>query len=252
MATITSFINKKGGVSKTTSALAFAAGLSEHGKVLLIDLDPQGNASLASGTSKDQAGTYELLAGIATLPELVQHSKAGYDFISADPDLNKEKEQLPLAGRELLLKKALKEYKNSYAHIIIDTPPAMDFLTVSAMVVTNNIIIPTRSDVFTLDGIAELWKNIQSVKDLYEREINVSGFLFNHTDKNTIINKQLYPVFKTMAEQMNTKIFDTFIRQDTKLKESQAAQESIFQYAPNSHASEDYSNAIKEFLEGLA
>lgn len=249
---IITFTNKKGGVSKTTSALAFAAGLAKEGhKVLLLDLDPQGNASAASGTEEGEAGTFELLAGLATLPELIQHSEGGYDFISADTDLNKKKEELPKAGRELLLKRALKGHQADYDYILIDTPPSMDFFTIAAMVVTDEIIIPCRADAFTLDGIAELWQNIQTVTELYEHPIHIAGFLLNYTDPRTILNRQLLPLFRQTAEGMSTKVFDTIIREDIKLKEAQAAQQSIFDYAPQSHAAEDYRQAIKEFQEDV-
>jgi len=245
---ILAIANKKGGVSKTTTAIAFSSILAQKGKrVLLIDIDPQGNASTASGSSVEYMGVYELLAG-EELHDITQHAEAGYDFVSADSTLNQNVDKLPNIGKELLLSRALENHVDDYDYIIIDTPPSMGFFTVSALIAADSVLIPCRANRFTAEGISELWENIQTVRRVYKRELKVEGLLLNCTDPRTNIAKQLIPHFDKTAKEMGSKVYKSMIRRDIKLEESQLVQEDILSFAPNSHAVEDYTAAVNEFL----
>ena len=215
---ILAIANKKGGVSKTTTAIAFSSILAKKGKrVLLIDIDPQGNASTASGSNIEYMGVYELLAG-EELHDITQQAEAGYDFISADSTLNQNIDKLPNIGKELLLSRALENHLEDYDYIIIDTPPSMGFFTISALIAADS------------------------------HPLKVEGLLINCTDPRTNIAKQLIPHFEKTAKEMDSKVYKSMIRRDIKLEESQLVQEDILSFSPNSHAVEDYTAAVNEFL----
>lgn len=240
--------NKKGGVGKTTTALAFAAILAHEGnRVLLVDMDPQGNASAASGTEPDAAGTAELLKGENTVSELIQSTNGGYDFVSSDATLTQAVSDLPNVGRELLLRRALEGA--NYDFVIIDTPPAMGILTVSALVAADSIIAPCQADRFNLTGLMDLSRNVQAIGRAYKTEPKIKGLLFTRHKERTNATKAILPFFEKLADDMGSKIMKTKIREDVKIRESHLQAQDLLSYAPASRAYADYSEAVREYLD---
>ena len=241
------FINRKGGVSKTTSALAFAAYLAQHDKkVLALDMDAQSNFTTSSGGERDVKGVLDFLMG-EPLSEVLQTSTGGYDFIGADRRLSKADDALPRIGREFVLRQAL-ENIDDYDFVVIDTPPAMETLTLAAMVSADETIIPCRNDSYTIDGLSELRGNLDAVRKCYNQKLKVAGLLRTYYKSRAKISQSLDPVLEQAAAAMNTKVFSATIREDTKLKEAEMMQQDIYSYAPTSHGAEDYAAAAEEFL----
>lgn len=243
--------NKKGGVSKTTTALIFSSLLAKRErKVLLVDIDPQGNASTASGGIVGAMGTYELLEGQEAPQDTIQTAETGYDFIAADTMLNKRINNLPDAGRDKLLDISLRPLRDKYDFIIIDTPPDMGTFTINALVAADEVLIPMRANRFSVDGMTELWANIIQIRRIYDKPLQVNGILLNCADERTRIYKQLFPSLQEMAEKMETKVYKSFIRRDIKVEEAQLIQKDITEYNPDSRILEDYSAVVDEFLGG--
>lgn len=243
------FSNKKGGVGKTTSALATAAGLAKAGyKVLAIDMDGQGNFGASSGGEKNVKGTYDFLKGDSL--EAVLQSNGVYDFIAGDKRLSNAESDFPRIGSEGLLRKALKKV-DAYDFVIVDTPPSMGLLTLNALVVANDLIICAQSDAYSVAGCMELFGNVELVRENYNENLRIAGILLTRYSTQTNISKQMLPLYEQAAQVMGALVFKTKIRENIKLTESQVMNKPIYKYAPESNGAKDYEAFLNEYLEGM-
>ena len=241
--------NQKGGVGKSTTAECIGSGLIERGKnVLFIDLDPQSNLTSSFPIEiEDPCTAFELLRGDCTLDDAIQNTKRG-DIIPASKYLSNK--ELIFAdrqvGREKRLKEILLKQKLPYDYILIDTPPSLDILTINALAVANNVIIPAQADIFSLQGIALLVQTIQDVKEDRNPKLKLKGFVLVRFNPRTVISKNIQSMLEDVAKVQKTTLFKTYIRECTAIKESQTLKESIFQYSPKSNIAKDYSSLIDE------
>lgn len=248
MAKIIAIANQKGGVGKTTTAQNVAASLTyKEYKVLMIDLDPQGNLSLVVGADNVNKPTvYEVLSGKASIGEALQRTKNG-DIIPAN---------ILLSGADLeftqpeLLRGKLEALKSSYDFVLIDTPPSLGILTINALTTADSVIIPMAADVLSLQGISQLYNTIEAVRKRSNPSLQVEGLLFTQHNDRTLLSKEFAKATKDVARRMNTKVFQTAIRASVAIREAQANQVDIITYSPISPTSDGYNALTVEIIKG--
>jgi chromosome partitioning protein len=242
--------NQKGGVGKSTTTHALGAGLFyKKFRVLFIDLDPQGNLSYAmkADTTKSLS-SYNFLTTQGQITGTVQRTSVG-DIIPASPLLSRADIEFDTVGKEYKLKEALASIKNNYDFILIDTPPALSILTVNALAAADEVIIPAQADIFSLQGIGQLYNTIETVKKYCNPSLRIKGILLTRHNSRTILSRDLTDTISNTAAQLQSKIFKTVIRENISLKEAQANQQDIFSYELSSNAAYDYNKFISELLE---
>lgn len=248
MKRIVSIINQKGGVGKSTTSQSLAAGLSLKGyKVLLIDMDSQGNLSFSVGADKEGVSTLEVLKRQASAEEAIQHIGA-LDIIPASISLAGADMQLTEIGKEYRLKEAIEPLKKKYDYIIIDTPPALGILTINALTASDSVIIPAQADIYSIDAIGQLYGTIRAVKQYTNKELTITGILLTRFSDRTVLSRDLANMIQNTAEQLGTRLFNSTIREAIGIKEAQASKADIFTYAPKSKVAADYMGFVEEFL----
>lgn len=249
MAKVISVSNQKGGVGKTTTTGAVAAGFKLKGyRVLCVDLDPQSNLSFSSGAETEDCPTiYEILKGEAKTSFSIQKMPS-FDIISSNILLSGIELEFTQTGREYLLKEALNTIKDKYDYIFIDTPPALSILTVNAFTASDYIIIPMLADIFSLQGIAQLSETIDRVRKYCNPNVKVEGIVLTKYNKRTVLSREIKGTAELIAEQLNTSIFNSTIRSSVAIMEAQTNQQDIFSYAPKNAAAKDYSELVEELI----
>lgn len=252
MATIIVLTNQKGGVGKTTTSCAIAAGLaSKNKKVLGIDLDPQGNLGFSLGLEiEDSRTVYEVLKGTSTIQDCIQHASC-CDIITSNILLSSAELEFTQNGRESLLKNALKSVMDVYDFIIIDTPPALNILTVNAYVVADHLIIPMVPEILSLLAVSQIKETINSVKAALNPNLNVLGILLTKFNRRTLLAQEVSEMADNIARQIGTVVFDTKIRASVSVAEAPAQGESILDYAPRSNPAVDYRALIQEISDKI-
>ena len=251
---IITIINQKGGVGKSTTAAALGAGLARTGaRVLYIDLDPQGNLTYAMGA--DAAG----LAGSSALDVIMKAATIraaaittdGGEIVPSSPALAGADMTLTATGKEYRLKEALAAAGDICDYCIIDTPPALGILTVNALTAADTAIIPAQADIFSLQGIAQLYSTIQAVQQYTNPALTVSGILLTRYSGRAIISRDIAELLEDTAGKLQTRLFDTKIRECTAIKEAQAQRVNIYDYAPKSNAATDYFSFTEEVRKAV-
>lgn len=244
-------INQKGGVAKTTTALETAQGLSKRGyKVLLIDLDPQQNATSVLSLKGHTPTSLEIIEG-APIKESIKQA-GGIDAIAADPQAASADLRIEGLGKEYKLKKALEPASSAYDFCIIDTPPALGVLTTNALTAADFAVIPAQADIFSLEGIGQLASTLQAIKEYTNPNLNIAGILLTRYNARTTLSNDIQQAAREAAAQLGTIVFDTPIREAIAIKEAQAMKQSIFEYAPRSKAAADMNAYIDQLLEGVS
>lgn len=249
MAITISVSNQKGGVGKTTTTAAVAVGLRRKGyRVLAIDLDPQGNLSFSLGADGETGATiYHVLKGEAKAQFAIQRANA-VDVIAANIMLSGIELEFTNTGREYLLMEALEPLQPLYDYILIDTPPALSILTVNAFTASNSIIVPMLSDIFSLQGIAQLHDTVLRVKRYCNRSLSFAGILLTHCNPRTLLATEIRGTAEMIAQELDIPMFKTFIRSSIAVSEAQSLQKSLFDYAPKNIAAQDYLSLVNELL----
>ena len=249
MKDIIAVINQKGGVGKSTTAAALGSGLTLRGfNVLLIDLDAQGNLTFNMGAGGRALSSLEVLTGTATAREAIVRTPQG-DIIPASPALAGADQLITATGKEYRLKEALEPLLDEYEYIIIDTPPALSILTVNALTACTGAVIPAQADPWSLQGISFLAQTVETVRKYCNRGLKVKGIVLTRYNARSVISRDMKDLIAQTAAKMSSKVYETKIRECQALKEAQAVQESIFQYAPRSNAAADYKALLDEIIE---
>ncbi len=243
-------INQKGGVGKSTTALAIGSGLRLKGfKVLFIDLDAQGNLTYTIGASTQGYNALGILQRPETIKEEVQHTPQG-DIVASSPSLAGADTVLSEVGKEYRLKEALTNISGEYDYCIIDTPPALSILTINALTACNGAIIPAQADIYSLQGIGQLNNTIQTIKKYCNPDLSIKGILLTRYNARSVLSREVTELIEQTAAELKTTVFKTKVRECTALKEAQAMKQDIFTYAPKSNATADYTAIIDEILKG--
>lgn len=242
-------INQKGGVGKSTTALAIGTGLKHKGyKVLFVDLDAQGNLSYTMGADTQGYNSLGVLQRTETTKNEIQQTAQG-DIIASTPALAGADSVLTEVGKEYRLKEALQSVSGLYDYCIIDTPPALSILTINALTVCNGAIIPAQADIYSLQGIGQLNNTIQTIKKYCNPSLIIKGIILTRYNSRSVLSREVTELIEQTASELNTKVFNTKVRECTAIKEAQAMKQDIFTYAPKSNAVADYTAIIKELLE---
>ena len=239
--TIISITNQKGGVGKTTTACALLSSMHNRGaKVLGVDLDPQGSLSFSLGLDIEHCVTiYDVFRGTAS-PEQAVSPTDTCDLLPANILLSAAELEFQKPGREFLLKTALSKLQDRYDFIIIDTPPALNILTVNAYVATDGLIIPMAPEVLSLLGVAQIKETIESVRGYYNPRLQVLGILLNRYSARFNLNREVLEMAGQIAAQLETRVFDAKIRGSVAAAEAPAHGVSVVDYAPRSNPARDF------------
>jgi chromosome partitioning protein len=222
MAQIFCIANQKGGVGKTTTTINLAAGLAKVGqRVLMVDLDPQGNATMGSGINKRELAlsVYDVLLGSAAVSEAaVSSDRCGYKVLGANRELaGAEVELVDLDQRDKRLRMALSAVNADYDFILIDCPPSLSMLTLNGLCAANGVIVPMQCEYFALEGLADLVNTIKQVHANLNRELKVIGLLRVMFDPRITLQLQ---VSEQLKERFGEKVFDTVIPRNVRLAEA--------------------------------
>ena len=250
MGTVISVSNQKGGVGKTTTTWALASCLKKKGfRVLAIDLDPQGNLTFClGGDSEINASIYDVLKGDIKAQFAVQHAP-GADVISSNILLSGIDLEFTNTGREYLLRDAIAPLLPLYDYVLIDTPPALSILTVNAFTASDYIVVPMLSDIFSLQGIAQLYETVGSVQKYCNSKLAFAGILLTRFNKRTLLAEEIRGTAELIARDLDIPLFKTCIRSSVIVSEAQSLQCSLHQYSPRNGASNDYAAFADELLE---
>lgn len=246
---IVTITNQKGGVGKTTTASSLFAGLHKMGKkTLAIDMDSQCNLSYCFKADTSKPSIINVFRGEVSLKDAMQHTDVG-DFVQSDKNLDNVMTELSALDKVYKLSKVLKEIKDLYDYVIIDTPPALSPLTINALVASNSVIIPVQADSFSMQGAEALAETIKGIREVNE-SLEMSGILIVRYKGRAGLAQHMNKKFEDFAKIFETRVFETKIRDAIAIQESQLARTNIFDYDSNCNVALDYANFVKEFING--
>lgn len=249
MSKVISVTLQKGGVGKSTTSQALGSILGSKGnKVLLIDMDSQGNLSYSCGIVRAERTIYEVISNQCDITDAIQKNKY-YDVISADISLTNATLELKPSDN-LVLKTKIDMIKGDYDFIIIDTPPSLGVLSINSLMASDYLVIPTEPSSYSLQGISELHDTVKAVQGS-NKDLKILGILLIKYNNRTVLNRQIKEMIQEFADRMNIKLFDTTISESITVRESQAMQEDLIDYAPKSRPALDYIDLVNEIIKEL-
>ncbi len=251
MTKIIAIANQKGGVGKTTTTVNLAASLGVlEKKVLLIDADPQANASSGLGIDVDavEIGTYQVLEHTSSINDAIQKTTSpNVDIVPAHIDLVAiEIELVDKEQREYMLQKSLTKLKNKYDYILIDCAPSLGLITLNSLVAADSVIIPIQCEYFALEGLGKLLNTIKSVQNIHNPDLDIEGLLLTMFDSRLRLSNQ---VVEEVRKHFSSMVFDTIIRRNTRLGEAPSYGESIIAYDATSKGAVNYLSLANEIIK---
>ena len=251
MSRVLAIANQKGGVGKTTTAINLAAALAANDfRVLVIDSDPQGNATTGLGVAKDpdRPSLYHvLLADMPPQEAIVATEWEGLYLISADKNLvGANLELVDAPNREFRLRERIQAIREEYRFILIDCPPALDLLTLNALIAADAVLVPIQCEFFALEGISELMDTIDRIRDSFHHPLGVEGILLTMFDDRTNLTRQ---VAADLTGFFRDQVFKTIIPRSIRLAEAPSFGKTILAYDPRSRGAESYVKLAKEILD---
>ena len=247
MSVVIAITNQKGGVGKTTTSCALLAGLRQLGsRVLGVDLDPQGSLGFCLGLDIDNCATvYDVMKGTRSIKEVILPSECG-DILPSNILLSGAELEFNRPGREFLLKTALSEVQDDYDYIIVDTPPALNVLTVNAYVVADGLVIPMAPEILSLLGVSQIRETIDTVRRCYNSRLRVLGIVLNKYNQRLTLNRDVLDMAEQIARQLDARVFQSRIRSGVAVAEAPAYGESVLSYAPDSKVARDFRLLLNE------
>ncbi|NMH29356.1 ParA family protein [Flavobacterium silvaticum] len=251
MGKIIAIANQKGGVGKTTTTVNLAASLGVlEKKVLLIDADPQANASSGLGIDVENisAGTYQLLEhSVSAQDAVIESSAPNVSVIPAHIDLVAiEIELVDKENREYMLKQALEEIREQYDYILIDCAPSLGLLTLNALTAADSVVIPIQCEYFALEGLGKLLNTIKSVQKIHNASLDIEGLLLTMYDSRLRLSNQ---VVEEVQKHFHDMVFETIIQRNVKLSEAPSFGESIINYDATSKGATNYLHLAQEIIK---
>ena len=251
MSRVVAIANQKGGGGKTTTAINLAASLAANDfRILVIDSDPQGNATSGLGIAKDpnRPSLYHVLLGDTPVQEAIVATELdGLFLVSADKNLvGSNLELIDIPNREFRLRERIAEIREDYRYIIIDCPPALDLLTLNALIAADSVLVPIQCEFFALEGVSELMDTIERIRDSFQHPLKVEGILLTMFDDRTNLTRQ---VAADLKDFFGDQVFKTVIPRSIKLAEAPSFGKPILTYDPRSKGAESYIKLAKEILD---
>lgn len=245
-------VNQKGGVGKTTTAEAIGSGLVNQGKkVLFLDLDAQCSLSylMQADVTGEGVTALDLMQGTATAADAIEITMQGH-VIPASPRLAAAEMIITGAGKEYRLRDALKPVSAKYDYCIIDTPPALGTCVIAALTAADSCIIPAQADLFSLQGIAQLNRTIQRIREQLNPGLTVDGIVLTRHTERTILSREITAQLEEIAGLLQTRLYDAKIRECAAVKKAQYVRKPLYAYDPKSRAAADYEALITEIQKG--
>jgi chromosome partitioning protein len=244
-----SFANQKGGVAKTTTTLNLGVALAEQNlRVLLCDLDPQGNLTMSQGLNPDtiERSMFDVLVHRLPIQEVIHHTEV--DLAVSSIDLaGAELALSSMIGRERALEKALAPVRDAYDYILIDTPPSLGLLTINALVASNGVIVPVQCEYLSLRGLVQLENTLSMIRENLNPDVGIEGILPTMYDNRTLHAREAVEI---LQENFGDLVFDTKINKTVRYAEAPVKGTSVLKYDPTGSAAEAYRDLAKEVLHG--
>ena len=243
------FANQKGGVAKTTTTLNLGVAFKEQGfRVLVVDLDPQGNLTMSQGMNPDsiERSMFDVLVHRLPISEIIHQAEVDVAVSSIDL-AGAELALSSMIGRERALEKALLEVRESYDYILVDTPPSLGLLTINAFVAGTGVIVPVQCEYLSLRGLVQLENTLAMVRENLNPEVKIEGILATMFDRRTLHSREAVEI---LEESFGELVFKTRIRKTVRYAEAPVKGQSVLKYDPSGTAAEGYRELAKEVLDG--
>jgi chromosome partitioning protein len=249
MAHVLAFANQKGGVAKTTSTLNLGVALTELGKrVLVVDMDPQGNLTMSQGIDPEdlEKSMFDVLVHRLPIEDVIVHSEldvatSTIDLAGAEMALSSQ------IGRERALEKALKPIQERYDFILIDTPPSLGLLTINALAASDGVIVPVQCEYLSLRGLLQLERTLEMIRENINPRVKIQGILATLFDARTLHGREAIEILK---ENFGPLVFKTVVRKTIKFAEAPVQGSSVLKYDPRGKGAEAYRSLAREVLNG--
>jgi chromosome partitioning protein len=244
-------VNQKGGVGKTTSAIHLAAGLALEGHAtLLVDIDPQSNATAGVGitANENRPGIYDLLINEAAMYDVICKTEiAKLDLVAADSRLHgAEIELVSKIAREHILAEAFKQLDSRYEYVLMDCPPSLGLLTLNALTAAQSLIVPMQCEYFALEGLAHLMKTVKLVQKHLNTTLQIEGIVLTMFDGRLNLSKQ---VADEISQVFGSRVYKTTIARNVRLSEAPSYGQPVFIYDSSSRGAQNYRDLVREFLD---